>query len=185
MSSKEQRFQQLFNDYHRQVYAYCRRRIDEGSAQDCASETFLVAWRRIDSVPSGDRALRWLYAVARRVLANKFRSRRRSRDLITRLGGLAANRPPTPDTEAVRSDENREVLEALARLRPKDQELLRLAVWEELPHGQVGEVLGCSAHAAGQRIRRAEDRLVSELRRTGHRHQWNATPDPLRGEKWT
>lgn len=182
-TARERRFTELFDKYHRQVYAYCRRRLDEESAREAASETFLVAWRRLDTVPPDDRAIRWLYAVARRVLANRFRSRRRSRNLLARIGGLAPESNPGPDDVALRHLEDQEILGALARLRTRDRELLRLAVWEELPHAQIGEVLGCSAHAVDQRIRRAEDRLARELGRAGHKYQLRATPDPLKGEK--
>jgi len=179
----EHRFRRLFDDYHRQVYVYCRRRVDEETARECAAETFLVAWRRIDTVPSGDRALHWLYGVARRVLANRFRSERRFRRLITRLSGLAPDPAPSPEAVVVRRVEDQEVLEALGRLRGEDQELLRLAVWEELSHGEIGEVLECSAHAVDQRIRRAEGRLASELHRAGHKHQQKTAPNPSRGEQ--
>lgn len=178
---KDQQFRRLFDAYHRQVYVYCRRRTDAETARECASEAFLIAWRRIDDVPSGDRALRWLYGVARRVLANRFRSQRRSRRLISRLGGLRAEEAPSPEAVVVRRVEDQAVLDALGRLRPQDQELLRLAVWEELPHSEIGEVLGCSAHAVDQRIRRAEDRLASELRRAGHRPQQKTPRNPSRG----
>lgn len=181
-AADEQRLRELFEEYHRQVYAYCRRRLDAESARECASETFLIAWKKLDHVPEGERALRWLYAVARRVLANRYRSRRRSNRLTLRLGGLAADPPPGPETVALQHSEDLEVMEALKRLRVSDQEVLRLAVWEELPHAQIGEVLGCSAHAVDQRIRRARDRLASEMGRTGHRPSLSATPDSLRGE---
>lgn len=184
-TSKEQRFQVLFDRHHRQIYSYCRRRLDEESARDCASETFLVAWRRLDRVPADDRALPWLYAVARRVVANRFRSRRRFRDLITRLGGLAPESNPGPESLALSHDEHRQALEALSRLRSQDQELLRLSVWEELSHREIGEVLGCSAHAVDQRKRRATERLSRELNRTGHRQKMRATPNPLKGEERT
>jgi RNA polymerase sigma-70 factor (ECF subfamily) len=178
----EQRYRRLFDAYHERVYVYCRRRTDVETARECASETFLIAWRRIDDVPPDDRALRWLYGVARRVLANRFRSQRRSRRLISRLGGLRRDPAPSPEVVVVRRSEDQEILDALACLRPQDQELLRLAVWEELPHAEIGEVLGCSAHAVDQRIRRAENRLASELRRSGHRHQHTTAPNPSSGE---
>jgi len=178
----EQRFRRLFDAYHQQIYVYCRRRTDAETARECASETFLIAWRRIDDVPLDDGALRWLYGVARRVLANRFRSQRRFRRLVFRLGGLGSDPAPSPENVVVRRAADQEVLDALACLRPQDQELLRLAVWEELPHAEIGEVLGCSAHAVDQRIRRAEDRLASELRRAGHRHQRVVAPDPSSGE---
>jgi RNA polymerase sigma factor (sigma-70 family) len=179
----EQRFRRLFDDYHRQVYVYCRRRTDAETARECASETFLIAWRRIDDVPADDRTLRWLYGVARRVLANAHRSQRRFRRLIFKLGGLRGDPEASPETIVVRRAEDQELLDAMVRLRPQDQELLRLAVWEELPHAEIGEVFGCSAHAVDQRIRRAENRLLSELRRSGHRHQQTAAPNPSRGEQ--
>lgn len=184
-TSKEQQFQVLFDRYHRQVYSYCRRRLDEEAARDCASETFLVAWRRLDRVPEGDGSLPWLYAVARRVVANRYRARRRFRSLITRLGGLAPEANPGPEAVALGHAEQSEALEALSRLRPQDQELLRLAVWEELSHREIGEVLGCSAHAVDQRKRRAAERLSREMERAGHRHQVRAIPNPIRGEERT
>lgn len=40
-------------------------------AADAVAETFLVAWRRLPEVPSGEEARPWLYGVARRTLANQ------------------------------------------------------------------------------------------------------------------
>ena len=175
-SLSEERFRRLFAENYQQIYVYCRRRADEETARECAAETFLVAWRRIEAVPAGDRSLRWLYGVARRVLANRYRTERRRSNLIFRLGGLAVQSPPGPEAVVIQRAEDQEVMNALSRLRPRDQELLRLAVWEELPHKEIGDIFGCSAHAIDQRIRRAENRLASELRRSGHRHQRKATP---------
>ena len=56
------------------------------------------------------------------------------------------------------------MLEALRKLRPADQEVLRLAVWEELPHREIAELLGCTAHAVDQRVHRAAKRLGRQLR---------------------
>jgi RNA polymerase sigma-70 factor (ECF subfamily) len=81
----EQRYRQVFDRYHTEVYAYCRRRTDAQTAADCLAETFLVAWRRLDDIPDGDGALGWLYGVARRVLANEYRRTHRSRRLLTRI----------------------------------------------------------------------------------------------------
>lgn len=178
----QRRFEDVFAAYHQRIYAYCRRRADAGMARDAASETFLVAWRRIEDIPAGDQALPWLYGVARRVLANQYRSRKRQRRLVLRIGGQRSDPVPDPETQVLRRAEEQEVVDALSRLRPADQELLRLAVWEELPHGEIGEILGCSAHAVDQRIRRASQRLASELKRSGHRDQ-QMTPKPeSRGE---
>lgn len=167
-SDAERRFTELYDTYHRQVYAYFKRRTDVEMAQEGTAETFLVAWRRLDRVPEGDRALPWLYSVARRVLSNQYRSRRRLLRLKQKVRATALDSPASPETAVVRRVEEREALEALDRLRSLDQELLRLAIWEELPHRKIAEALGCSPHAVDQRIHRAAKRLARELGSAGH-----------------
>jgi RNA polymerase sigma-70 factor (ECF subfamily) len=93
---------------------------------DAVAETFAVAWRRIDRLPGGGAERSWLYAVALRVLANQRRSNRRLGNLRSKLGGTAGFAQPDPEEVLVRAEDERRLLEALARLRPADQELLRL-----------------------------------------------------------
>jgi RNA polymerase sigma-70 factor (ECF subfamily) len=161
----EQRFQQVYQAHHRAVLGYFLRRTDATSARDGAAETFLVAWRRLDEVPDGDRALLWLYGVARRVLANQ----RRSRDRYAALGRklTPAETPDTrsPELVVLRRAEDDEMLSAVARLRPEDQEILRLAVWEELPHAEIAGIIGTSPHAVTQRLHRITSRLARDLQR--------------------
>ena len=179
--SSEQRCRRLFDRYHRDVYAYCRRRTDAETAADCAAETFLVAWRRLEDVPDGDAALGWLYGAARRTLANEFRRNRRWRRLLTRLRGTTSEPNLNPETVVVRRDREATVLAALARLRPQDEELLRLALWEELPHAEIAALLGCSTQAVTQRVYRATRRAAKEYRRLAQDHLVVEAPRQLRG----
>lgn len=129
-----------------------------------------MAWRRINEVPDGDAALGWLYGVARRVLANEFRRTRRSRQLVTRLRAHGSASDPTPEVVVVRQERDRVMLTALAELRPQDQEVLRLAWWEELPHAEIADILGCSHNAATLRIRRAARRVAKQYQCLDHGH---------------
>ncbi len=177
----ERRFEQIYRAYERPVYAYFRRRTDPASAQDGAAETFLVAWRRLDEIPEGDAALLWLYGTARRVLANSRRATRRFARLVGRVGGLAAPDPPRPETVVIRREADQEVLDALGLLRAGDRELLRLAVWEEVPREQLAVMYGCSPHAVSQRINRATGRLARHLPAAGHRRSAAAGGPTQRG----
>jgi RNA polymerase sigma-70 factor (ECF subfamily) len=163
------------------VYAYCRRRTDAETAADCAAETFLVAWRRLDQIPDGDAALGWLYGTARRVLANEFRRDRRWRRLLLRIRRFDPAPEPSPEVIVLRRDRDRKVLAAMARLRPEDRELLRLALWEELPHAAIAALLGCSTQAATQRIYRATRRAAKEYQHLDHHNVPANAPQELRG----
>ncbi|NNL98872.1 MAG: RNA polymerase subunit sigma-24, partial [Acidimicrobiia bacterium] len=47
--SAEQRFRLMYERHVPAVYRFFLRRVEEeGAAQDCTADTFLVAWRRLD-----------------------------------------------------------------------------------------------------------------------------------------
>ena len=56
-----------------------------------------------------------------------------------------------------------DLVAALDRLSPSDQELIRLAGWEELDRDALALAVGCTANAATKRLNRALDRLGREL----------------------
>ena len=167
-ANAEERFQTLYRATLGPVYQYFLRRADPDIAQDLTADTFLVAWRRLDQVPA-DRPLPWLYGVGRNVLRNHRRSQRRTRDLFLKLGWLRQDTTAEPDTIVVRRYADQELLNALDRLRPSDQELLRLVIWEELPYDEIGRILRCSANAVAQRRSRAIQELTKELKAIGHK----------------
>ena len=176
------RFQRIFKAHGEQVLLYFKRRTDPESARDGAADTFLVAWRRIDEIPVGNE-LPWLYGVARRVLSQQRRALGRRIRLTRKLSGVAQPEMALPETVVVRNTEYVEVQAALGRLRPCDRELLRLAVWEELPHAEIAAILGCSTHAVDQRLHRATKKLTRELSRSGHRARENQVRIPEAGEE--
>lgn len=181
VGDREVRYRRLFDRHSRDVFAYCRRRTDAETAADCAAETFLVAWRRLDAVPDGDAATSWLYGVARRVMANEFRRTRRWRRILARLRFAEAPPNPGPETIVVRRERDNTLLTAIGRLRPDDRELLRLAWWEELPHAETAALVGCSTQAVSQRIHRATRRAAKEYERLDHGPAVTETRRQLRG----
>src|SRR3954447_23232700 len=119
---RETRFSALFEAHFDAVRAYAWRR-DAASADDVAAETFLVAWRRLDSVPAD--ALPWLFGVARNVRLNVLRGERRRAALERRLSVEATPAPPA-DEPALSAD----LSSALAALSERDREVILLAAWE-------------------------------------------------------
>lgn len=161
--SRRDRFQALYEENYHRVLGYALRRGGRDDADDVVAETFLVAWRRFDHVPEGDRARLWLYGTARRVLANQQRGNRRRERLAERARSHVVHKhDPSPadtdlDAAAV----------AFARLRPDDRELLGLVAWEGLDAGEIAQVCGCSRNAARIRLHRARRRFARELARLG------------------
>jgi RNA polymerase sigma-70 factor (ECF subfamily) len=163
-------FSRLYREQGRAVLVYALRRVgDPEDAADVVAETFLVAWRRLAEVPSDAGARLWLYAVARRVVANLHRTERRR----TRLGRRLAESLRTElATHPAPGGEAAEVLRAMAGLGDDDRELLLLVSWEELSPGEAATVLGISSLAARSRLHRARRRLralIEDRKPTGRR----------------
>jgi RNA polymerase sigma factor (sigma-70 family) len=152
---------------HRQaVLRYALRRLDDGSAaEDLVAETFVVAWRRFDEIPTREQELFWLYGIAARVLSNTLRGHRRSLRLEMRL---AFEREHTQDVPRYSEEDIKQLMEALAEIRPEERELLQLIYWEHLSYREIGLVLGCSEKAAGIRISRARQHLRQLLNETNN-----------------
>ena len=153
---RRRRFDALFASYSSDIVSYCVWRAGSASdAQDAAAEVFLTAWRRLDDLAEGDAARVWLYATARKVIANQRRSSRRRAALHERLAFevVAALQDSSSDSEEVA------VHEALRRLGPRDREVLLLAEWEGLSPAQIASVLGCPTVTARGRLHRARRRF--------------------------
>ncbi len=99
---RQARFDALYAAHLRPVLGFAVRRARQpADAADVVAEVFLVAWRRLDDVPPGDRARLWLYGVARGVLANQRRAAARRSRLGDRLAGaVAVEIGPTPPSRS-------------------------------------------------------------------------------------
>jgi RNA polymerase sigma-70 factor (ECF subfamily) len=161
MSSPEARFDALFREHVDAVAAYAARR-DPAASDDIVAETFLVAWRRLDSVPADARP--WLIGVARKVRANHARAERRRAARQERAARLVDRGDPDPSERLAVGEA---VHLALAHLPERDREVLTLVAWDDLDHDTVARVLGCSRANVALRLHRAKRRFARELARLG------------------
>lgn len=156
-----EKFSDLYRAHFEEVMRYALRRTDPETAKDVVAETFLVAWRRLDVVPADSgMASPWLYGVARRVLANTTRARRRAERLTTRIG--QDRRDNAADAAGAIAESDR-LRSALATLSELDQEALRLVGWEELDLAAAALAMGCSRATMAVRLHRARRRLEQAL----------------------
>jgi RNA polymerase sigma-70 factor (ECF subfamily) len=163
----------LFVKHAAAVRAYALRRIDPATAEETVSEVFVIAWRRLDDVPSDP--LPWLLACARRVLANQRRAGRRRIALQERLR-QAEDLPGAWQL----SVPDRQLARALDELSEEDRELLLLVAWDELEPEQTALALGCSRRTLAVRLHRARRRLADSLQRIEQEEPSTTTMESLR-----
>lgn len=157
---RQARLDVWFRAHGDRVLAYLLHRTDPDTAQDMLQEVFVIAFRKANVVP--DPPIGWLFATARRVLANARRGSRRREQLTARLAEHVDRVAATTD-----GDGNPAVAEALARMSPADREVLTLSAWYELRADEAAQALGCSRSAYTVRLHRARRRLAERLEASG------------------
>lgn len=146
-------FEAVFRAHVTAVYRYARRRVGADDADDLTAETFAVAWRRRDDMPEGAE-LPWLYRTCGLLIANH-----RRKGVPTPVDSVPEVVDDVdPQSLAVQDDQ---VREALARLSPRDRQILLLTAWEGLQGDDLATFLGISRGGADAALSRARARLAS------------------------
>jgi RNA polymerase sigma-70 factor (ECF subfamily) len=155
-AERRSRYEQLFRSHYRAVENHVMSRYPSLDGPNILSNTFEIAWRRLDSVPP--QAVRgWLIGVARNCARNESRDGRRRQRRVDALAhvdrhALGTHAEITMETfDALRS--------ALDRLNPGDREILLLADWDGLSGADLGAAVGTSGPTAAVRLHRARARL--------------------------
>jgi RNA polymerase sigma factor (sigma-70 family) len=160
-----ERFTSLYDQFYRNVLRYALQHTERDSAEDVASEVFLIAWRRRDSIP--DPPLPWLLGVARNLLSKHAGAGRRRRQLTERIAALTS----TADLAAWDAGdyvvEREMALAVFVSLPDRDVETLTLVTWHGLSIADAATVVGCSPRAFTVRLHRARRRLTEALRDAG------------------
>lgn len=162
MDQRHRKFQILFETNAPGIRSFALRRVPSDEADEIVAETFLVAWRRLESVPIDPTG--WLYGVARLVIQNHRRTIGRQQAVARRI----ESNPHHPNNQCWTTefvDARLEVMAALARLSVGDQEVLLLAYWDFANAKTAAYAMNCSPSAFRVRLSRARKRLRQELKR--------------------
>ncbi len=137
----------------RYVSSHFRRRED---AEDVTMEVFTAAITSIAKVRKARSPRLWLFAVARRKVADALRRkyRRREEPLDESIAGQASD-----------ADSRESLRQALAELPESQREVLVLRYVSELSHEEIGALVGKSPQAVNSLLQRGRDTLRE-------RHPW-------------
>jgi RNA polymerase sigma-70 factor, ECF subfamily len=156
-ASRRERFTGLYEDHYDRILRYAWRRVGRDQAEDVASETFAVLWKRLDDAPSDPDLLPWLYTVARNLVLSGARKAAKDARPVAAADGL----PEADHADAVIAREH--ALAALRSLSEQDRELVMLVAWEGLGPREAAAVLGCRTSAIYLRMHRLRRRLEKML----------------------
>lgn len=142
------------------VSRFFRSKIGDDGA-DLISQTFLACVEGRDRI-EGDSVRAYLMSVARRRLADHFRTRARSPVLDLAMSSLA-DLGPGPLTELDQHQRKELLRVGLARIPLDDQIALELSYFEALTTREIASVLEIPENTVRSRLSRARDKLRAAL----------------------
>ena len=147
-------FDQLYRSSRDDVYAYAAGLLrDRAAAEDVTATAFERAYRKRSRFdPSRGNGRAWLFGIARNAALDELRRRGRQAELIS---------DPIDATslDAERSERRLVLVAALAKLDPRERELVALKFFAGLANAEIAAVLGVSESNAGTKLHRAVTKL--------------------------
>jgi RNA polymerase sigma-70 factor, ECF subfamily len=157
MPRAEDAFAAVYSQYLPAIGGYLARRVEHRFVEDLAADVFAIAWSKRATVTPGEE-LPWLYRIAANLVANHRRRQATAVSLLFALGAI--DTAPSAEDIAI---SDLALADAWGRLRPRDREVLALAVLEDLPIPTISTSLGVSANAVSIRLHRAKKTLARLL----------------------
>lgn len=154
--------EEVYAAHGRLVFSLCVAALRHPQdAEDAAQQVFTRAWRSRESFNPSYPVGAWLTGITRRVIADHLDRRRRQQQAAEAeaLEGFRAFQPGLSDALVDRLT----VTDALDRLGPPADEILRLVYTEDLPYREVAERMGMPVGTVKSHVHRGLARLRERL----------------------
>jgi len=155
-------FDRLFNEYSAPIYNYLLRMTgDADRAADIAQDTFIKAYRKLDTLAEATSARAWLYRIATNTAFDEMRRRRNTVRLGDQETGPleTVDGGPGPETQVLSGLLDERIGRALLRLRPNHRQCLVLSDVEDMSAQQIGEVMEMTSGAVRVLLCRARGEM--------------------------
>lgn len=159
-------FEDVVKNYIRLVYFFAKKSLSQqDDVDDAVQETFLKAMKRYDNFTftSEGELKSWLLTICRNTILDGFKAQKTNGHPVS-LDQNEIDVPGDDNIEAwLEAESSREDIRQIARelkdMKPDEQEVIRLRIFEEMEFKQVASALAITEATAKMRFYRAISRL--------------------------
>jgi RNA polymerase sigma-70 factor (ECF subfamily) len=131
-------------------------------AEDAAQEAFVKAYYALSRFRDGAPFRPWLLRIVTNEASNRVRSARRRERLALRVAERdrpSGDAAPSPEAAALEGERDRLLLDAVARLPRRDQQVIAYRYFLDLSEAEMAQALGVRPGTVKSRLSRAMGRL--------------------------
>ena len=162
-------FQDVVERYHERLFKVILRIVKNRSdAEEVIQDTFLKAYRKLDSFQADSSLYTWLYRIAVNAAVDLSKKRRRRQHLSfddeeLSLDGLVPSLTAAPDADPEQQELNDLVRQGIHALPERYRVILILREYSDMSYEQLGEVLKLPKGTVESRLFRARAKLKDWL----------------------
>lgn len=166
-SSKLKEIEKLVNDHQREIVNFHFRFVgNRFDAEDLAQETFIKAYKKLETLKNPEKAKRWLYSIARNTVIDFFRKSKNkdialSDALLENVAGAAV---ADYQNLAVNNEVSKELDRCIDKLVKEDRAIIRLLYYESFSYKEITDLLHINENTLKSRLHRARKVLLEMIR---------------------
>jgi RNA polymerase sigma-70 factor (ECF subfamily) len=162
-------FEALYRRFFPRIYRFVRKRMGNRSdVEETVQEIFIAVFSSLGAFRGDAPFGAWVYGLARRTIANRFKRRRAETVSFNEFNGAEAAKAAHGESAALDPHEAYERAERIAqiesaaqRLTPAQWEYFRLHHLEDVPIDQIARDAQCSRDAVKSHLYRARKMLLT------------------------
>lgn len=168
MADKQKRYEALVLGLHTDIFRYAYWLVkDKAVAEDIVQETFLRAWKSLDSLKDEKAAKSWLITILRRENARRFE--RKQFDLVDIDDVSVVDEQLTNEVQM----EHRELRSIMAALSDEYREPLMLQIMFGYSGDEIAEQLSLNKNTVMTRLFRARNQVKEALDKANNSRERN------------
>jgi RNA polymerase sigma-70 factor (ECF subfamily) len=162
-----EKIEKLINDYQKEIINFHFRLVgNRFDAEDLAQETFIKAYKKLDTLKNPEKTKSWLYSIARNTVMDFFR-KNKNRE-VGESNALLENIAQATATDLQDYAAEREISKELERFIDKlvkeDRAIIRLLYYEGFTYKEIVKLLNINENTLKSRLHRARKVLLEMIR---------------------
>ena len=159
----KQAFGEFYSFYLNEIYRYVYFRVhNHHEAEDLTETAFLNAWRYLTAgrnTKKIDNPRAWIYRIARNTMIDHFRTKKE--EIPIDLLPVPSQSSNPPETDLINDEKIDQLVEHVAKLEPKYQEVIILRFINQMSHAETAQVMEIKEN----HVRILQYRALEQLRK--------------------
>jgi len=156
-------FEDLVKKHQKEIVNFHYRLVGNCfEAEDLAQETFIKAYKKLDSVKDQKKIKSWLFSIARNITIDFFRRKKEKTVALdnTILENYSRENAVDYQAQVINNEISKELQACIQKLQPEDRMIIKLLYYEGFSYKEIADLMNMNHNTLKSRLHRARKMLL-------------------------